>query len=178
MMMPSRSSNSRSTPVSSKASDPTKRLMVNPIPHSAAVPYKLSQFISLGNFASPSLMHNQQIPNMPICFPKNNPNAIPIGTSWSTCSMPTPLIFIPALENAKTGRMKKATTEWRSCSRLFSGETLRSRFDRMGMNIARMTPASVAWTPDLTLCLDYMLRSCSKSLIQEQLPRHFIKMFV
>ena len=37
---------------------------------------------------------------------------------------------------------------------------------------------SAAVNSNNTLCLDYMLRRCSECLMQEQLPSHFIKMFI
>ena len=47
--IPSRSSNIWLTLVSSNESDPINKLIVKPIPQSAAVPYKDIQDMSLGN---------------------------------------------------------------------------------------------------------------------------------
>ena len=71
--------------------------------------------------------------------------------------MPSPVKLMPALANANTGSTKKATTECRSCSRLFSGELPVSTDRPSGMNIASTTPASVAWTPDFSVATHMMM---------------------
>lgn len=79
-MMPRRSSNRRLAPVSSKARDPMKRLMVKPTPHRVAAPYSEPQFIPLGRVVSFNLAAAQQMLKMPTCLPTNNPMAMPMET--------------------------------------------------------------------------------------------------
>ena len=79
-MIPNRSSNSILTSVSSKAREPINKLMVNPTPHSAAVPYNAAHDISPGNWVSLSFIASQQKPNTPSCLPTIKPSAMPKGT--------------------------------------------------------------------------------------------------
>ena len=78
--MPRRSSNIRLTLVSSNESDPMNKLIVKPIPQSAAVPYKDIQDISLGSWVSFNFIASKQNPKTPTCLPINKPRAIPNGT--------------------------------------------------------------------------------------------------
>ncbi|MNH46884.1 hypothetical protein D3C79_1098660 [compost metagenome] len=53
----------------------------------------------------------------------------------------------------KTGTMKKATGFANACSRIWSGELISSGFALAGLSgiiSAATTPATVAWTPELS----------------------------
>ena len=78
--IPKRSSNKRLTLVSSNESEPMNKLIVKPIPQSAAVPYKDIHDIPFGSSVSFSFIASQQNPKTPICLPINKPRAIPKGT--------------------------------------------------------------------------------------------------
>ena len=109
-IIPNLSSNSWLTPPSSKAREPIKRLMVKPMPHKAAVPYKDIQFMPFGKLQSFSFIASQHREKTPICFPTKRPTVMPSGTLCNNCSVPMPERLIPAFANAKTGKTKKATT--------------------------------------------------------------------
>lgn len=104
--MPRRSSKALpSPPFCSKAREPMKRLIVKPIPQSSATPWIWRQFTPSGRRARPPFTASQLAPNTPICFPRNNPRAMPRGTgSKSDPSVRSPS-GSPALAKAKIGRM-------------------------------------------------------------------------
>lgn len=56
------------------------RLMVKPMPQSAAVPYSKPQLIPGGSRLNPNRVATQQKPNTPTCVPTNRPRAMPSGT--------------------------------------------------------------------------------------------------
>ena len=67
---------------------------------------------------------------------------MPSGTGCSVSANVRPASGTPAFANAKIGSTPKATQGCSACS---------SGFDfASGMNIARITPASVACTPDFS----------------------------
>ncbi|MNN42496.1 hypothetical protein D3C81_1566800 [compost metagenome] len=97
----------------------------------------------------PVFTASQVRPNTPTVLPSSKPMAIPIGTKWVKLSTVTPASGRPALANANSGRMPYATHGCSACSRPNSGDG--SAFlVRNGMQKARVTPASVAWTPLLS----------------------------
>ena len=92
----------------SKASEPIKRLIVNPIPAKNPMPISCLKFAPVGsapNFNFTAAIENRLTPST---LPRNNPAAIPSVTPLSIPPLMPPSAT-PAFARAKTGIMKKAT---------------------------------------------------------------------
>ena len=127
------------------------RLMVKPMPHANETPTSRAQVTSGGNLTHPDRTAMPTKPTMPMGLPRNSPAMMPSVTGCIRLSMENPESESPALANANRGRIANATGTCRSCSSPRSGE--RPSESRMGMHSAIRTPASVAWTPELSTAI-------------------------
>src|SRR3990167_1075343 len=75
------------------------KLIVKPTPAATLNPYNPKPVTPCGNRAIRKRTANIDTPQMPNCFPKNNPAAMPTGIEVANCSHPNPVSETPALRS-------------------------------------------------------------------------------
>ena len=94
---------------STKAKLPTNKLIVKPIPVKIPTPYKFNQLALFGISVIFNFIEMKENKKTPICFPKNNPNNIPKGTTENNELNFNPSRETPALAKANKGIIINAT---------------------------------------------------------------------
>ena len=104
---------------------------------------------SLGNCDTRHLTAKNVQSTIPNGLPSTKPTRMPRLFEVSKLSAQLPESTIPVFASANSGMMRKATGLCRKCCTLYDGDVSSPCVN--GIAKASSTPASVAWTPDLSM---------------------------